>query len=97
MNPEEKHLLEEIHALARDNHRMLRSVRRHQLLVDFGKFTFFLLLLGLAAYYYFFSIQPAVDRFKATGVVDIPAMLFGFPTSAELEKLIESYKAGQKP
>ena len=95
MDPELKRQLEEIHALTRDNHRMLRSVRRHQLLVDFGKATIFLILLFLGAYYYFFSIQPAIERFKVSGVIDIPAALFGLPSSEEVRKFIDEYKARQ--
>jgi hypothetical protein len=95
MTPEERHLLEETHALAKDNHHMLRSVRRHQLVMDFGKFAVWLVLIALAGYYYVFSLQPAIDKFQATGTFDIPASLLGLPTSAELQKLIDSYKAGQ--
>jgi len=97
MDPETKKLLEETHALAKDSHRMLRSVRRHQVVTDFGKFALWLILIAIAGYYYLFSVQPAIERYKTTGVFDLPAAFFGLPTSAEIQKLIDSYKAGQKP
>ena len=95
MTPEEKRLLEETHALARDSHRMLRSVRRHQLVMDFGKFAVWLILLAFAGYYYWFSVQPALENFRATGALDIPASFFDVPSSAEVQKLLDSYKAKQ--
>ena len=95
MDPEQKRLLEETHALVRENHRMLRSVRRHQIITDFGKFILWLIVLGIAAYYYFFSVKPVIDRYQATGIFDLPAGLMGLPTSAEIQKLIDSYKAGR--
>jgi hypothetical protein len=96
MTPEEKRLLEETHALARDNHHLLRSVRRHQIITDFGKFALWLIFIAIAGYYYLFSLKPAFDTFQETGSIELPASLFGIP-SAELQKLIDSYKAGQKP
>ena len=97
MTPEERRLLQETHALARDNHRMLRSVRRHQLITDFGKFFLWVILIGIGAYYYVFSFLPILDKYRATGVIDIPATILGLPTSTEVQKLIDSYKSGQKP
>ncbi len=94
MTPEERQLLERTHALAKDNHHILRSIRRHQLLIDFGKFIFWLVLLLIGAYYYLFSVQPIVDKLVASGALEIPGTFFGIP-SADIQKFIDNYRAKQ--
>lgn len=95
MDPELKRMLDETHALAKDNHRMLRALRRHQLIGTFGKVVFWLLILGSSAYWYQVYLQPLVAKFSTLDSPSAASDLFGLPTSAELQKLLNSFKAGQ--
>lgn len=94
MDPELKKLLEENHALARDNHHLLRAIRRHQLIGAYWKVFFWLFLLGGAYFGYQEYLKPLADTFAANRTPGSGP--FGLPTSAEIQKLIDSYKAGQK-
>ena len=95
MTPEERHLLEETHALAKDNHRMLRSVRRHQIITDFGKFFIWVIIIIGFFYGYLTYLRPAIDQFRATGLITLPNSILNLPSSTELQNLINSYKAKQ--
>ena len=95
MDPEIKRQLEEIHALVKDDHHVLRSVRRHQLFETFGKYVLWIIILGSSAYWFQSYVQPLVAKFSATTGMQ-PSGLFGLPTSADLQKLINSFTAGQK-
>lgn len=95
MDPELKRMLDETHSLAKDNHRMLRALRRHQLIGTFGKVVFWLLILGSSAYWYQVYLQPLVAKFSTLGSPSAASDLFGLPTSAELQKLLNSFKVGQ--
>lgn len=91
---EEKHLLEENLALTKDNHRMLRAIRRDQWLSFIGKLIFWAIMLALPLYLYQQYLQPFVSKFSViTGVTTSGP--FGLPTSADLQKLINSFQAGQ--
>lgn len=91
---EEKHLIEENLALTKDNHRMLRAIRRDQWLAFIGKLIFWAIVLALPFYLYQQYLQPLVSKFSAmTGVTTSGP--FGLPTSADLQKLINSFPAGQ--
>lgn len=94
MDPEVKRQLEEIHALAKDNHQMLRAIRRDQWLGFIGRVLVWFIVLALPLYLYQQYLQPFVSKYsQATGVTATGP--FGFPTSAELQKLINSFKTGQ--
>ncbi|MBU6388614.1 hypothetical protein KGQ72_01935 [Patescibacteria group bacterium] len=94
MDPEMKKLLEETHALAKDNHDMLRAIRRHQWYGVIGTIIIWAIVLALPLYLYQQYLQPLVSKFSsATGVTTSGP--FGLPTSAELQKLINSFKAPQ--
>lgn len=95
MDPELKRLLEEMHALAKDNHRMLRAIRRDYWIGVAGKVLFWIIILALPLYFYQRYLQPLIDKFPApTGVSANPGS-FTLPTTAELQKLLDSYKAGK--
>ena len=94
MDPEIKRQMEEIHALAKDNHQMLRAIRRHQWYSFLGTFLFWAVLILAPLYLYQQYIQPLVEKFQATTGTSTSGP-FGLPTSADLQKLINSYKAGQ--
>lgn len=83
-------LLEETHALAKDNHDMLRAIRRDQWLGFIGRVIVWAIVLALPLYLYQQYLQPFVAKFSAVngGTTSGP---FGFPTSAELQKLLNSF------
>jgi Trk-type K+ transport system membrane component len=94
MDPEVKWQLNEIHALAKDNHRMLRAIRRDQWLGFIGRIVVWAIVLALPLYLYQQYLQPLVTKFSSvTGFTTSGP--FGFPTSAEAQKLLNSFKAGQ--
>jgi len=92
MDPEVKRQFEELHALVKDNHRLLRAMRRHQIIEMFGKLVLWIIIFAASGYFYLQYLGPIVSNFIAD-----PAMashgLFGLPSSADLQKLIESYRA----
>lgn len=92
MDPELKRLLEETHVLARENNRMLRAIRRDQWLGFFGRIIVWVIVLALPLYLYQQYLQPFVEKFSATSGTTTSGP-FGFPTSVELQKLINSFKA----
>ena len=87
-------MLDETHALAKDNNRMLRAIRRDQWLSFIGKIIFWVIILALPLYLYQQYLQPFISKFSATPGAATSSM-FGLPTSADIQKLINSYKAGQ--
>ncbi len=91
MDPEIKRQLEEIHALAKDNHRLLRSVRRHQLFGIIASIVFWLVILITPFYLYSQYLQPFVSKFQTTTGTSTSGP-FGLPTSADIQKLINSFK-----
>ena len=96
MDPELKRVLDETHALAKDNHRMLRALRRYQLVGFFGKIIIWIVVLVLPLYLYQQYLGPIVSRFSVlSGTATSSSNVFGLPTTADLQKLINSYKAGQ--
>ena len=94
MDPELKRQLEEIHRLTKDNHDMLRAIRRDQWLGFFGRIIVWLIVLALPLFLYQQYVQPIVDKFSVTPGTTAPGT-FSIPSSAEIQKLINSFKAGQ--
>ncbi len=94
MDPEIKRLLEETRALAKDNHDMLRSIRRHQRYSAIWTVIVWVIVLALPLYLYQQYMQPIVARFSSTSTTTTSGM-FGLQTIAELQKLINSFKSGQ--
>ncbi len=92
MDPELKRQLEEIHALTKDNHRMLRAIRRDQWLGFIGRVIVWIIVLALPLYLYQQYLQPFVSKFSSAPGATTTGP-FGFPTSAQMEKLINSFKA----
>ncbi len=91
MDPEVQRQLQEIHALVKDNHQMLRAIRRDQWLGFIGRVIIWVIVLALPLYLYQQYLQPFVQKFSATTGTTATGM-FGFPTSAELQKLITSFQ-----
>ena len=94
MDPELKQMIEETRALAKDNHRMLRAIRRDQWLGFVGRIIVWAIVLALPLYLYQQYLQPIVAKISATPG-EFASGLLGFPTSAEVQKLINSLKVGQ--
>lgn len=96
MDFELKRVLDETHALAKDNHRMLRAIRRDQLIGFFGKIVIWIVVIILPFYFYQQYVEPIISTFSPSsgGATSSPSV-FGLPTTADLEKLINSYKARQ--
>lgn len=94
MDPELKRELEQIRVLAKDNHDMLRKIRRDQWLGFFGRIVVWVIVLALPLYIYQQYIEPFVSKFSENASTTTSGP-FGLPTSVELQKLINSFKAGQ--
>lgn len=84
MDPEAKHLLEQIHALTRDNHRLLKAVRRHQFLEMFGWWILWLLFIFASVYAYVAYVAPVVNQFMVEQGKSAPS-------SSEFQKLMDSF------
>lgn len=96
MDPELKRVLDETHALAKDNHRMLRAIRRDQWIGFLGKIVVWFVILILPLYLYQQYLGPIISRFSGlSGMATSSPNIFGLPTTADLQKLINSYKAGK--
>ena len=93
MDPEIKKLMEETHALTRDTHRLVRAMRRDQWVSFFGRIIIWTIVLLLPLYLYQQYLYPLVSKFTASGTT--PSGPFGLPTSADIQKLIDSYKTGK--
>ena len=89
MDPELKRQIEEIHALAKDNHQMLRAIRRGQTFSFIASVVFWAAVLITPIYLYQQYLQPIVSKFSISAGVTTTGP-FGLPTFAELQKLISS-------
>ncbi|OGG94168.1 hypothetical protein A2609_00075 [Candidatus Kaiserbacteria bacterium RIFOXYD1_FULL_47_14] len=97
MDPELKREIEEMHALVKDNHRMLRAIRRSQWLGLIRNIVIWVVVLALPLYLYQQYLAPVIANFSAASGMSTTTTsgFLGLPTSAELQKLINSYKTGQ--
>lgn len=77
MDPEVKRELEEIHALVRDTHTLLRTVRRHQILEFYGKWIIYLVLIFGGGYLIWQYVEPIISAAALSG--------------SEFEKLLQAY------
>lgn len=93
MDPELRRELDEIHALVKDNHDMLRAIRRGQWMSAFVKIIFWIFIIVTPLYLYQQYVQPMVAKFSAISGVPVTGP-FGLPTFAEMQKLINSSKVG---
>lgn len=95
MDPELKQLLEENLMVSKDNNRILRTIRHTQWFGMVGKVVIWLIVLALPLYLYQQYLQPLITKFSV-GTSTMPLSgPFGFPTSAEVQKLINSYTPGK--
>jgi len=66
MDQDMRRVLDEVHALAKDNHKMLRAIRRDQWFGFIGKILFWIIMIGVPLYVYQQYLQPIVSQFSAT-------------------------------
>ncbi len=89
MDPELRRELDEIHALVKDNHDMLRAIRRGQWVSAFIRIVIWIFIIVTPLYLYQQYVQPMIARFSVVTGVPITGP-FGLPTFAEMQKLINS-------
>ena len=97
MDSEIKKQLEEIHALAKDNHRMLRAIRRNQWFNFFSSVVFWLAVLVIPIYLYQQYLAPTISKISTiTGVsTTTTAGFLGLPTFNEIGKLVNSFETNK--
>ena len=99
MDPETKKLLEETHALAKDNHKMLRSIRRGQWMSLMSTIVIWVAVLALPLYLYRQYLQPLIEQVSDTSGVatSTTSTLLGIPSFPNIQNLINSIKAIKWP
>jgi hypothetical protein len=94
MDPDTQRQLDEIQVLAKDNNRMLHAIRRDQWFGFVGRLIFWAIVLALPFYLYQQYLQPIIGKVtEATGIKT--SGVLGLPTSAEVQKLINSFTVGK--
>lgn len=93
MDPELKRLLEQNLALTKENHQMLRAMRRRQWLGFSLKMLVWAALIVAPFYFYQEYFVPLVAKFAPQSGTTTNTNFFGIPSGAELQKLIEQYQA----
>lgn len=94
MDPETKRELEEIRALAKDNHRMLRAIRRDQWWGFAARIVIWLIVLALPIYLYQQYVAPIIESFTGT-TTPATAGFFGFPSPEQIDRAIGAYRGQQ--
>ncbi len=93
MYGEDKELLEQTYALAVENNRLLKKMRRGAWFGFFFKLLFWGIMLGIPVWLYFTMFQPIMDQ--ALGaleqVQDVTGQVQGLPNipTDQLQKLLE--------
>lgn len=97
-NAELKKLLEENLAVAKDNNRLLRELRRNAILGLIAKVVLWLVILGVPLFFLSAYLGPLMDAVTGQSANDtgIPGGLFGVPSEEQINKLIEQYQAVQE-
>lgn len=89
IDPELKQELEALRALTRDNHRMLRALRRDQWLGFIGRLIIWLVVLAVPFYLYQRYLEPMYSAL-VPGQATTTTGFLGLPSSAQLRNLIHS-------
>ncbi len=96
MDPELKQEIAEIHVLEKDNHQMLRAIRRDQWFGFIGRIIIWAIVLALPLYFYQQYIQPIITKIQGVSTTTSTTFsgfsLPSFPSSTQVQKLIDSYK-----
>jgi hypothetical protein len=93
MDPELKKELQEIHVLVRDNHQMLRAIRRGQWYSFWSKIIFWGIVIVVPFLLYQHYLEPLLARFSPEALG--PQSLISVPSTEEIKNLIESYLSGR--
>ncbi len=90
-----KKLLEENLAVAKDNNRLLREMRRNAILGLIAKVVLWLILLGVPLLFLSSYIGPLTQALTGqSGAQTLPTGLFGVPSEAQVQQIIDQYQAG---
>lgn len=95
MDPEIKKLLEENLAVAKNNNEILRSIRHHQWLSALMSILFWVAVAVAPFYLYQQYLAPIMGKFSSFGT-STAAGMFSVPTSADIQKLLNSVQSGKK-
>lgn len=94
MDSEIRRELDEIHALVKDNHQMLRAIRRGQLLGFIWKVVLWAVVIIAPLYLYQQYVQPMLEKLSVPGTASATNIL-GVPmSSVDAEKLLNALKGG---
>ena len=95
MDSEIKEMLDEIHALEKDNHRMLRAIRRGQWFSFFTSVVFWLAMIAIPVYLYQQYLEPTIAKISAISGVSATttSSFLGLSTFTEIGNLINSVKS----
>jgi hypothetical protein len=100
MPPEDtelKKLLEENLAVAKDNNRLLREMRRNAILGLIAKIVIWLIVLGVPLFFLSAYLGPILDALsgKADPEKTIPLGVLGFPSEEQMNQLLKMYQDTQ--
>lgn len=98
MDPESKRLLEQNLTLAKENNHMLRAMRRNMWYGIIWRVIVWTVFILLPLYFYQEYLSPTVQRFQSFGsgnATTTSGGMFGFPSFAEIQKLLDSYQTKQ--
>lgn len=84
-------LLEENLAVAKDNNRLLREMRRNAILGLIARVVIWLIVLGVPLFFLSAYLGPILEALSGSG--ELPTGLFGLPSEAQLQQLIEQYQS----
>lgn len=95
MDPELRQLLEETNKIAKDNHRMLRAIRRSQRLSFLSQILVWIVVLALPLYLYQQYLEPVVARISTTSGLSTTTTsgFLGLPTLNEMGNLVNSIRS----
>ena len=92
IHAEIRKLLQENIELAKENRKVLHAIRRNQIFSTVWTVLIWVVALAIPVYLYHQYLEPVVSRFYPSASTTTPSF-FVFPTSSEMQKLINSYKA----
>ncbi len=97
VDPELKQLLAENLELSKQNNKMLRAMRRDAWIGLIWRVIFWAIVFLAPLYFYQNYLAPLVAQYQAAfpeGSSPAPG-LFGLPSFAEIQKLVDSYRSSQ--
>jgi hypothetical protein len=92
MDSEIKKIIEDTHTLAKENHRLLKSMHRIQLWSMVGKFVIWIIVLLLPIYLYQEYLAPVIGTLISGGTTSTSPGIFGLPSGVDLQNLLDSYR-----